>query len=238
MQKIKNMFTPKKKGLVVFIVGIVIILLGVVLPTIIPAGDYELYYSYETSMSYGDKTYEVVIFDKEEVFEDGVREIEVRINYTSPGGNNIRTRIVRDFNFYEQDDGIVIKFRLVIDSFDAIYYKEIRGITVLGRDPDADVGNMPEENEKDNRRLAIIIPASILGGLMTISGIITMIVASNTVNTLMETGTDDISQIAENFKQANEQSNAQNKKIVCEYCGSINKPDATKCENCGARLKQ
>lgn len=238
MQEIKNMFTPRKKGLVVFVVGIVIILLGVVLPTIIPAGDYELYYSYETSMSYGDKTYEVVIFDKEEVFEDGVREIEVRINYTSPGDNNIRTRIVRDFNFYEQDDGIVIRFRLVIDSFDAIYYKEIRGITVLGRDPDADVGNMPEENEKDNRRLAIIIPASILGGLMTISGIITMIVASNTVNTLMETGTDDISQIAENFKQANEQSNAQNKKIICEYCGSINKPDATKCENCGARLKQ
>ena len=238
MQKIKNMFTSRKKGLVVFVVGIVIILLGVVLPIVIPTVDYELYYSYETSMSYGDKTYEVVIFDKEEVFEDGVREIEVRINYTSPGGNNIRTMIVRDFNFYEQDDGIVIKFRLVIDSFDAIYYKEIRGITVLGRDPDADVGNMPEENEKDNRRLAIIIPASILGGLMTISGIITMIVSSNTVNTLMETGTDDISQIAENFKQANEQSNAQNKKIICEYCGSINKPDATKCENCGARLKQ
>lgn len=238
MQKIKNMFTPRKKGLVVFVVGIAIILLGVVLPTVIPTGDYDLYYSYETSMSYGDKTYEVIIFDKEERFEDGVREIEVRINYTNPGGNNIRTRKVRDFDFFEQDDGIVIRFRLVIDSVDAIYYKEIRGVTVFGRDPDADVGNMPEENEKDNRRLSIIIPASILGGLMTISGIITMIVASNTVNTLIETGTDDISQIAENFKQANEQSNGVSKKIVCEYCGSINKPGATKCENCGARLKQ
>lgn len=238
MQKIKNMFTPRKKGLVVFVVGIAIILLGVVLPTVIPTGDYDLYYSYETSMSYGDKTYEVIIFDKEERFEDGVREIEVRINYTNPGGNNIRTRTVRDFDFFEQDDGIVIRFRLVIDSVDAIYYKEIRGVTVFGRDPDADVGNMPEENENDNRRLSIIIPASILGGLMTISGIITMIVASNTVNTLIETGTDDISQIAENFKQANEQSNGVSKKIVCEYCGCVNKPESTKCESCGARLKQ
>lgn len=238
MQKIKNMFTPRKKGLVVFVVGIAIILLGVVLPIVIPTEGYDLYYSYETSMSYGDKTYEVIIFDKEERFEDGVREIEVRINYISPGDNNIRTRTVRDFDFFEQDDGIVIRFRLVIDSVDAIYYKEIRGVTVFGRDPDADVGNMPEENEKDNRRLSIIIPASILGGLMTISGIITMLVASNTVNTLMETGTDDISQIAENFKQANEQINCQNKKIVCEYCGCVNKPESTKCESCGARLKQ
>lgn len=236
MQKIKNLLTPKAKGLIVFIVGIIVIALGVILPVAIPKSEYQLCYNYESSYSYGDKIYDVVIYDREGKFEDGISRIDVRIKFTKSGEERIEIETVTTFDIEEDDDEIIIKFRLTIDGMDSVYYRDINGMAIEGVDPHASVGGLPQENEKDNRRLSIIIPASIIGGLMTISGIITMIVASNTVNTLLETGTDEISQIAENFKEANE-LNQNSKKSICEYCGGANKPDATKCENCGARLK-
>lgn len=226
----------RAKNWILFISGIVIIVLGVLFPALNIKNENPIYYTLESNThSTASWTYQITIYDEDRIFENKLDHIIVMVEKQNSTCflQTVNSGIVKT-----NKDGIVAyEFSITIDSPVTKKVKGIYNIQVFGDNNLVHTATLSQDLEKSHSaNVALIICSSIIGGLLTIDAIIKFIVDSKTVDNLMTTGDDDIDTIAQNFKAIVEQSKTPKVK-VCEYCGSSNKLDATKCENCGARLK-
>lgn len=226
----------RTKNWILLIFGIVIIVLGVLFPALNIKNENPLYYTYDKN-THGTAwwEYKITIYDEDKIFENKLDHIVVMFKQKD---SKYFLQTVRDGITKTNKDGIVAyEFSITLDSPVTSNVSGIHNVQAFGNNNLVKTATLYQDLEKSHSAdVAIIICSSIVGGLITIDAIIRLIVSSKTVDNLMTTGDDDIDTIAKNFKAIVEQTKTPKLK-VCEYCGSSNKPDATKCENCGARLK-
>lgn len=226
----------RTKNWILFIFGIAIIVLGVLFPALNIKNENPLYYTIDTNIQGTARwTYQVTIYDKDKIFENKLDHIAVMFKQKN---SKYFLQNVRDGITKTNKDGIIAyEFSITLDSPVALNVSGIHNVQAFGDNNLVKTATLYQDLEKSHSAdVAIIICSSIIGGLITIDAIIKFIIGSKTVDSLMTTGDDDIDTIAKNFKAIVEQTKTPKLK-VCEYCGSSNKLEATKCENCGARLK-
>lgn len=223
---------PSKKyiiaAIILIVVGALVIIFGWVAPEI-TAATQKIFYHVNVESVPGQKTYNIVIIDRYSQMED-LESVTVVMKHHM-GGEMRKTTTDIDKNISSGMN--VYHCSIILTGSDWVMGGDVIYLDAAGNSERYGIYN----TDRPSWTVASEAAGTVVGALIMLAGIIVLIVRKAKLIDLMPEESE-IAEIAENFKNIQNEITETPKyeERTCEYCGTINRRGATRCEGCGARF--